>query len=307
MSDSPDPVRAILQRQQAEKQRADQEEAEAQKHRIRGEQLHSAFAAVKHFHPDKLRVTLGRAPTDDEAVGAWAKLLIDLGKELRDKADHLTCQPDQLAHDGDEAKAVAIEILRDALKGDTSKVARRLIDVGECPYRFHSQVSDWLRGDLENEIMGHRTLVVVGDDGKPRIVPDELQTGNKWQPWLSELVRGSETAATRGGAEGAEGARADQDQAGTGQAVLESLDSLAPSRQKALGQYLDAVRKFPQLDGASDREVYNWVVKHSDGDRLPNFDTWWRYLRQARRATGRNKNSSRSGRAGRSIVRRNQI
>jgi hypothetical protein len=78
--------------------------------------------------------------------------------------------------------------------------------------------------------------------------------------------------------------------------------SLSPSRLKAMGQYLDAVRKCPHLKGDTDQAVYDWVAEHSDGDPLPPFATWSRYLRGARQATGTGKNTSRSGRTGRSVV-----
>jgi hypothetical protein len=51
---------------------------------------------------------------------------------------------------------------------------------------------------------------------------------------------------------------------------------------------------------ATDKQAWNWLRKE-DGD-VPAFLTWARYLRQARKALGENKNTPRAGRAGRSIV-----
>ncbi len=83
--------------------------------------------------------------------------------------------------------------------------------------------------------------------------------------------------------------------------------TLPPSRVKAMSQFVDAVSKCPALNGATDREVYDWIDEHSDGDPLPNFDTWSRYLRDAREAAGISKNTPRSERTGRSIVRLDEI
>ena len=85
-----------------------------------------------------------------------------------------------------------------------------------------------------------------------------------------------------------------------------SID-LAPSRRKAMSQYLDALNQCPALQGGPDRAVYEWITEHAEGDPLPSFDTWAKYLREARKATGTNKNTSRLGRAARSVAKPDEL
>jgi hypothetical protein len=84
---------------------------------------------------------------------------------------------------------------------------------------------------------------------------------------------------------------------------------LPPSRKKAYLEYLDAIAKNPnELNGALDREVYDWVKEHADGEPLPAFNTWDRYVRDARKHLGKQKNTPRKGRAtGKSVVSEDQI
>jgi hypothetical protein len=88
-----------------------------------------------------------------------------------------------------------------------------------------------------------------------------------------------------------------------------SKSELSPSRQKAYSQYLYAVQENAALDGASDQDVYDWLEQKLDeGETLPPFATWSRYLREVRGAHGTNKNQPRSRRdTGGSIVRPDQI
>jgi hypothetical protein len=87
------------------------------------------------------------------------------------------------------------------------------------------------------------------------------------------------------------------------------MASVSPSREKAYRQYTQAVGNNPtQLNGATDYEVYDWLKEHSEGEPLPTFSTWSKYLREARKHYGNNKNTPRRGRAtGKSIVRSNEI
>ena len=77
---------------------------------------------------------------------------------------------------------------------------------------------------------------------------------------------------------------------------------LLPERVKfAYGQYLSAVSNV--RDKATDRECYDWVKAHNEGSPLPAFETWQRYVRQARQHHGQQKNTPRAGRnRGRSIA-----
>jgi hypothetical protein len=85
-------------------------------------------------------------------------------------------------------------------------------------------------------------------------------------------------------------------------------DSLPPCRKKAYSQYLWALEQNSELKGATDRQVYAWLEQKLESDeRLPSLNSWLRYVRDARRAMGTNKHTSRAGRSGRSIVRSEQI
>jgi hypothetical protein len=88
-----------------------------------------------------------------------------------------------------------------------------------------------------------------------------------------------------------------------------SETDLPPSRQKAYSQYQWAIRTNAELSGAGDRAVYDWLTEHSEeGEQLPSFASWTRYLRDARAAIGTSKHTPRHGReTGRSIVRPSDI
>lgn len=92
-----------------------------------------------------------------------------------------------------------------------------------------------------------------------------------------------------------------------GHAATQVTPSLRPSVEKAYRQYLFAAERLgPDV---TDRDAYDWLEKHPDGDdELPSFDTWSKYVRTARKAHGQPKNQPRNGREpGRSIVRDTDI
>jgi hypothetical protein len=101
----------------------------------------------------------------------------------------------------------------------------------------------------------------------------------------------------------------DQQPPATGASEQGEGDALPPSRQKAYGQYLDAVRQNPELANATDRAVYDAVKERLDaGESLPTLETWSKYLRAARTYHAANKYQPRAGRErGKSIVTRDQI
>ncbi len=73
---------------------------------------------------------------------------------------------------------------------------------------------------------------------------------------------------------------------------------------KVWADFQDAIAKGTFNDSPpKDREVYNWLlILRQKGEDLPKFLTWQRYLREARRFYGCQKNTPRGGRAtGRSI------
>ncbi len=87
-----------------------------------------------------------------------------------------------------------------------------------------------------------------------------------------------------------------------------TLDRLPPARLKAFSQWQHAIKANSHFDAKTpDREIYEWLEDHSDGDNLPTFATWGRYLRQARNQHGLSKNRPRRGRTGRSIADREQL
>jgi hypothetical protein len=79
---------------------------------------------------------------------------------------------------------------------------------------------------------------------------------------------------------------------------------LSPCYLKALGGYKRAV---DVLGDCEDREAYDWLKEHDEDRSLPNFATWARYLREARKRLGLPKNTPRYGRTGRSIVRPDEL
>ena len=75
---------------------------------------------------------------------------------------------------------------------------------------------------------------------------------------------------------------------------------LPESRQRAFGQYLRAAEVFG--GNATDRNAFDWLVKHGELEGSLSFESWSRYLREARKVAGQNKNTPRRGRESRSSV-----
>jgi hypothetical protein len=80
---------------------------------------------------------------------------------------------------------------------------------------------------------------------------------------------------------------------------------LSPCHAKALCGYREAGRVLG--DAVTAREAYEWLKEHDDDRSLPPFDSWARYLREARRRLGIQKTSSRHGLTRRSVVRREEV
>jgi hypothetical protein len=156
----------------------------------------------------------------------------------------------------------------------------------------------------------------MNDKGHVRGKLADVEQNHRWPAMRSELVKFSKRvyeeveARTPPPPEGerAEGTGADSAQAKSEQP--ERIDAtVSPSRLKAYQQYTWAIKQNPALDGGTDREVYDWLSEHlDDGEQLPTFATWGRYVRKARTAHGTGKNTSRRGRqTGRSIVHPDEI
>jgi hypothetical protein len=104
------------------------------------------------------------------------------------------------------------------------------------------------------------------------------------------------------------------EQGGAGQAEGDSESaegSLKPSREKAYRLFQWAMEQNPDLK--TDREVYDWLQDRPDFpkefEELPSFQSWAKYLRDARAHYGDHKHTPRRNKAisGKSVVHRDQI
>lgn len=63
-----------------------------------------------------------------------------------------------------------------------------------------------------------------------------------------------------------------------------------------------------KLGTCTDREAYDWLLEEAPQEYdIPGFDTWQRYVRAGRKHHGTQKNTSRKGRTGRSVIKDNEI
>ena len=90
-----------------------------------------------------------------------------------------------------------------------------------------------------------------------------------------------------------------------------ATDSLSPSRLRAYSLYLEAIKVKPELEARNDSEAYDYIKEHivdSEDDLPPSFETFRRYLSEARKHFGTRKHTPRAGRmTGGSIVRDTEI
>jgi hypothetical protein len=119
------------------------------------------------------------------------------------------------------------------------------------------------------------------------------QEAEGWEPLIREELRLSKTnPPTPSAGESA------------GEKVSQSV-SMSERAKVAYDQYLRAAPECASKDGRepTDQQCYDWLKAHNDGDSLPTSKTWQRYLREARKHSGEQKNAPRTGRQhGRSIV-----
>ncbi len=100
---------------------------------------------------------------------------------------------------------------------------------------------------------------------------------------------------------------------GSGTQVVETdpeRSELTDCCKSAYDMHTEAVRMYPDLANATDKQVYEWLVNHGiDGYKMHwSFETWSRYVRKARNDLNQSKHSPRAGRAkGPSIVRPDEI
>jgi hypothetical protein len=159
MRDTPlnsDPIDAILQSDQARQQLRKQEDAEIERQRRRADELHAAFAAVRHFTAAVFD-TLGYQKaelTDQEFCDKWADLWIVLGDQLRDKQEFLAQQPADLCDEqGDAPRTVALEVLKAAVQRDKAKVVNLFQRLTTSSVELQAAVNEWLRYRLEQLIV----------------------------------------------------------------------------------------------------------------------------------------------------------
>ena len=80
-------------------------------------------------------------------------------------------------------------------------------------------------------------------------------------------------------------------------------EKLRPALAKAWSSYHFGESSLSTMcDQVTDQTVYQWLENNGPKEyALPQFNTWSRYVREARKILGRNKNAPRTGRKGRSI------
>ncbi len=85
---------------------------------------------------------------------------------------------------------------------------------------------------------------------------------------------------------------------------------LPPSRLRAYSLYLEALKVKPELEDRNDSEAYDYIKEHivdSEDDLPPSFETFRRYLSEARKHFGTRKHTPRAGRTGRSVASEQEI
>ena len=85
----------------------------------------------------------------------------------------------------------------------------------------------------------------------------------------------------------------------------EQKATLTPAHLRAYQSYQFAESK---LEVCTDDEAYKWLKDEEIEDyTLPAFETWQRYVREGRKFHDTQKNTSRKGRTGRSIINEHEI
>ena len=87
-------------------------------------------------------------------------------------------------------------------------------------------------------------------------------------------------------------------------------NGLSARASRAWKDYQDAIGKGKFINSPpNDREVWEWLLYHRcKGEDMPQFETWQRYIREARKFHGCQKNTPRSGREfGKSISLKDRV
>jgi hypothetical protein len=170
-SEAKDNIDRILSEAEANVERQKEAERQERAERKRWERIRRAFAKVRDCVPEELWQELGRKPSSDEFYDRWAGHMVELMRILTDEglADRL----DELAP-GPREKQAAIEVFRRARTGDRAGTATLLERIGAIGGAFSTAVGEWLRRDLEREILNYQTLAsVVGGVCWPALMANE--------------------------------------------------------------------------------------------------------------------------------------
>ncbi len=91
---------------------------------------------------------------------------------------------------------------------------------------------------------------------------------------------------------------------------INNKNALAKANRLAYQSYEHAISKNSKLAEATDDKVYDWLKDYSSLEEYelpPNCETWKRQVRAGRKHHGRQRNTPRTGRSGRSIIQSGQV
>jgi hypothetical protein len=269
-----DEIEAILRRGAEEEARCEAERRQEELKKECWRRLGDLFQELEQFWATSMRVAASRGEpklTPEEEIAHYADLLIRLCRGARDAG--LATAPPQADSPGD-GPLLAAEILRLAFAEDADGITRIL---GRLENRQGSQMVEALFRLLRHGVLQVPVSVTSAE-------PSD-QAGSSHDR--------------------AEAGRADERKRKVGEKID---DQLKPSREKAYRLFQWATGQKPDL--TRDRDVYDWLQEHSDVlEELPRFDTWSKYLREARAHYQDHKHTPRSTKtpSGKSVVRRDQI
>ena len=147
--------------------------------------------------------------------------------------------------------------------------------------------------DLQSSLSAGVRIIELLTGKRYRDFDEPTSPNPKEQNADSRHVRDEDTAANRS----------------DGNPVQSEVKSLPQRAKLAYLSHKYAESKIHQPP-KTDRDAYDWLYENAGADdyKLPNYNTWVRYLRAGRKYYGTQKNSPRGGRrTGKSIIPANQI
>jgi hypothetical protein len=299
-------VDSIFDEQQAKKETERRLRAEArQRETERVDRIRMRIGDAMHKWPSSNEPDeLSRFFMDEDHLRRAAAEIVDLMQWLKANADNLERRiSDKRGEDIGRRRLLAL--LRIGLTGTIDDVLGNLKSLGrrDQNYRLEAWI-EWF--DLYRWWQWTDPFSELLPSGCRPMLPSGCRPIGCW-PIPAEQIAGAARESNLTGQHEEEGPVADPDK-GRGKPLEESVCRLAPSRRKAYQQYQWAVSCNAALDGAPDRDVYDWLKEKLETDaELPSLANWTRYLRTARKADGTSKHNSRAGRTGRSVVNQNEI